>query len=77
MIKCIITEDVNITVMFNTNVLKFRVTESIARRPDIYLEDRGKKKGYLIDITLVNVSIFSEAYIRKLGNYYRLQERFR
>ena len=77
LVKCINTEDGNITVMFNTNIIENRVAESIARRPDIYLEDRGKKKGYIIDVTIVCDSKIREAYIRKVGKYYRLQERIR
>ena len=76
-VKCINTEDGTITVIFNTNVIENRVVVSIVRRPDIYLEVRGKKKGYLIDVTIVCDSKFREAYIRKVGNYYRLHERVR
>ena len=51
--------------------------DSFARRPDIYIEDRDRRKAYTIDVTIVTEENISRAYIKKISKYWTLQEKVR
>ena len=67
--KCITTEDKNITVLNNMNVLKYNGQEAFPRRPDIYVQNRRERKAYIIDITIVKDEKISKVYINKVNKY--------
>lgn len=75
--KCVESDDKNITVTFNKDIIQKDVRNILARRPDIYIEDRGKRKGYIIDVTIVKEERIKKAYIDKINKYRRLQEKLR
>ena len=76
-VKCYTHEEKQITIMFNKDVISNRITENIARRPDIYMQDDLKKKSYIIDVTIVKDENYRISYGNKINKYRPLQEKIR
>ncbi len=74
---CITTKDQNITIMYNKDIISKRTMKLLARRPDIYIENTGQRKGYIIDVTIVKDEKLETAYYNKLKKYRNLHEHLR
>jgi len=75
--KCYITDDNNITLTFNKNLLMDNINDHFARRPDIYLENTSEQKAYIIDVAIVNDKNIVKAYGSKLETYSTLSQKLR
>ena len=61
--------------MFNKNIIDNRVTQSISRRPNIYIQNDKEKKAYIIDVTMVKDNNYFRSYCNKIIKYKPLQEK--
>ena len=55
-------------------MISSRVTDRMARRPDIYLQKDLNNKAYIIDVTIVTEKNSTKAYAQKINKYKALQE---
>ena len=63
----IITKDGKTTLLFNKDIISTRVTDIMARRPDIYLQNDAENKAYIIDVTIVTEKNATKAYAKKIN----------